>query len=224
MSDRPVHRISGESLFQADNATILGHGNYIRGSDLDVRGHNNMVIGARNKLFGNSNAAIGNDCMVVGNWARLHGNRGVISGRFGEVQGKNNRLLEPVAGDLLANESVQEERIDETVPVVPQMIPYSHEIVTVDRASSTGLVVSGIRGGGEHTTNKKETPKRPEPREDEPWEEGKVQCVVCYERVACYMCVPCNHFCLCNCCALALPNAECPKCRARIAEFQRVYV
>lgn len=44
------------------------------------------------------------------------------------------------------------------------------------------------------------------------------QCIVCYERPASVLFIPCAHVCCCDICSASLPTALCPMCRAPIAD------
>lgn len=50
------------------------------------------------------------------------------------------------------------------------------------------------------------------------------KCVVCLEAPRTVIVVNCGHFCLCTCCAAALPNPRrCPICRSRVKNFMAVF-
>jgi hypothetical protein len=51
-----------------------------------------------------------------------------------------------------------------------------------------------------------------------------LRCVVCYEREIAIMASPCKCVCLCAECASKLVEAPCPRCRAPVTEWTRVYI
>lgn len=47
-------------------------------------------------------------------------------------------------------------------------------------------------------------------------------CVICFNRMKCFACVPCFHLCVCATCGVRIE--QCPMCRAPTTHLQRIYL
>ena len=78
----------------------------------------------------------------------------------------------------------------------------------------------------------KKTPKQRKPRKQKALADALV-CSICLSAAKNYMCVPCNHVCLCDKCTVKLqkrtgkpdsPPLTCPMCRGKVERLEKVFL